>query len=141
MQVVKLQVPARLDYRELATRTIALVCKIATGKGDPEDKREELTNELVSAVGEAFNNVVLHGYGRTRNGDLSIITEFDTKRIVVELHDYGASFDPGAVALPDLGRLPESGLGLYIIRSFADEVEYSAGPPNVLRLVQFLPVS
>ncbi|MFZ5892898.1 MAG: ATP-binding protein [Myxococcota bacterium] len=141
MQVVKLHVPARLDYRELATRTVALVCKVAISRGQSGAQREELTNELVSAVGEAFNNVVLHGYRGSLNGDLSIVTEFDAKRIVVELLDNGASFDPAAVAVPDLGGLPESGLGLYIIRSFADEVEYSAGPPNVLRLVKFLPAS
>lgn len=141
MQVVRLQVPARLDYRELATRTVALICKIAISRSQNGSVREELTNELVSAVGEAFNNVVLHGYEGLQPGDLSIVTEFDTRRIVVELLDNGLSFDPAAVATPDLGRLPESGLGLYIIRSFADEVEYSAGPPNVLRLTKFLPAS
>lgn len=120
---------------------VALVCKVAITRGHHGEQREELTNELVSAVGEAFNNVVLHGYRGLAPGDLSIVTEFDTKRIVVELLDNGASFDPAAVAVPDLGGLPESGLGLYIIRSFADEVQYSPGPPNVLRLIKFLPAS
>ncbi len=51
--------------------------------------------------------------------------------------DDGVSFDPAAVPVPDLDGLPESGMGLYIIRSFVDDLSYEPGPPNALRFIKF----
>jgi serine/threonine-protein kinase RsbW len=49
--------------------------------------------------------------------------------------DEGQPFDPsGYQKLPD--SLPEGGMGLFIIRSFVDEVRYVGGPPNTLTLVK-----
>ena len=50
--------------------------------------------------------------------------------------DYGNSFAFDDVPTPDLDALPESGLGIFIIKSFMDEVSYVAGAPNVLRMVK-----
>jgi serine/threonine-protein kinase RsbW len=54
--------------------------------------------------------------------------------------DTGSDFDPSREAMPDLSMLPESHMGLYIMRSFMDEVTYSAGKPptrpNVLTLTK-----
>jgi serine/threonine-protein kinase RsbW len=56
--------------------------------------------------------------------------------MTVRMADYGSSFDPTVVPSPDLDTLPESGLGLFIIRSFMDSVSYEPGRPNVLVLVK-----
>lgn len=138
--VVTLQVTAELAYRELATRTVALVCKVATtGEHNfPSGYREELGHQLVSAVGEAFNNVVLHGYRDRTPGTVTLVISFDTERVRVEVKDFGASFDLAAVKPPDLAALPESGLGLYIIQSFIDELQYTPGSPNVLTMTKYL---
>ena len=62
--------------------------------------------------------------------------EIEAKDGVIEIamSDEGASFDLDAVPAPDLAALPESGMGLFIIRSFVDELTYTPGPPNVLRM-------
>jgi serine/threonine-protein kinase RsbW len=101
-------------------------------------QREELSNQLVSAVGEAFNNAVLHAYAGRAAGEVEIVTTFDDERIVVDVVDFGASFAPDQVPSPDLGALPTSGMGLYIIRSFVDRLEYLPGRPNILRLTKVL---
>lgn len=139
-QIVTLKVPAELDYRELVTRAVALACKVATSNTHPENSeyREQLTHELVSAVGEAFNNIVLHGYCASERGEVGIVTSVDGNEMRVELLDSGKSFDPGAVKPPDLSSLPESGMGLYIIRSFVDVFEYEPGNPNVTRLTKYI---
>jgi serine/threonine-protein kinase RsbW len=59
-------------------------------------------------------------------------------RVVITITDYGGSFDPSAVPAPDLDALPEGGLGLFIIESFMDDVVYSPGPPNILRLTKLI---
>jgi anti-sigma regulatory factor (Ser/Thr protein kinase) len=58
--------------------------------------------------------------------------EAGVMRLTIE--DYGASFDPLTAQVPDLDALPESGLGIYIMRSLMDEVTYQPGRPNVLNL-------
>jgi serine/threonine-protein kinase RsbW len=48
--------------------------------------------------------------------------------------DPGRSFDPQLLDSPELQELAESGMGLFIIKSLMDEVEYRPGNPNVLSL-------
>src|SRR5690606_15911920 len=132
--VIFLRVPAVLAYRDLVTRAAATVCKIATGReggGDPISA--ETISELVSAIGEAFNNAVLHAYGGRPDGTITVEIEAVDGMVEVAMSDEGSSFDLEAVPAPDLAALPESGMGIFIIRSFVDEVTYTPGPPNVLR--------
>jgi anti-sigma regulatory factor (Ser/Thr protein kinase) len=107
--------------------------------------------QVVSAVGEAFNNIVLHGYParqareqpnrepRTREQVREAIGSIDlriqTRRgyIRIELRDWGSGFDPRRVPPPAFDTLPESGLGLFIMQSFM-EMAYRPGRPNLLTL-------
>ena len=57
---------------------------------------------------------------------------------ISRLIDYGNSFDIQSVREPDLDAMPESGLGLFIIRSFMDAVAYTPGQPNVLSMTKYL---
>ena len=139
VSTVKLLVPGDIAYRELVTRTIAFVCKVAVEAATRQSKQgRSFADELVSAVGEAFNNIAIHSYAGSKSGDVSITIDFDKKSLRVELIDQGHSFDPSQVAVPDFNSLPESGMGMFIIRSFVDEVEYAPGPPNVLALTKFM---
>ena len=109
---------------------------VAASIQPPEDEFEAQT---VSAFGEAFNNIAIHSYRAGPPGDIDIEIEADEDGIVIRLMDTGKSFDPASIAPPDMDDmedLPESGMGLFIMRSFMDEVEYSPGSPNVLRLVK-----
>jgi serine/threonine-protein kinase RsbW len=90
----------------------------------------------VSAFGEAFNNIALHSYRAGPPGDVDIEIESEEDRIVIRLMDTGTSFDPASVTPPDMEDLPESGMGLFIMHSFMDEVDYRPGSPNVLRLAK-----
>jgi serine/threonine-protein kinase RsbW len=132
------------------------VCRGAVVAFDIADMAdaEVFTGELISAVGEAFNNVVLHAY----RGDSSVVVElevmYDDSGVHAALRDYGPSFDPtrGAATssfagadFADNDSLPESGMGLFIMRSFLDEMRYSArqapGEANVLRMHKRIPGS
>lgn len=140
LSVVELTVPSHVAYREVAARTTALVCKLALAESRVRDtgRCEALTHQLVSAVGEAFNNIALHGFGDRDPSPVTIVMSFDGISVRVELRDHGAPFDPDRVAAPDLDSLPESGLGLYIIRAFVDRLDYRPGSPNVLVLTRYL---
>ncbi|HVY47133.1 MAG TPA: ATP-binding protein [Minicystis sp.] len=136
--MIRVRVPGTLAYRNLALRVVAAACKmIGNEEVEPSAAADEFEAQTVSAVGEAYNNVAIHAYDGVPVGEIDISIESTADRVVIEMTDTGKSFDPSAVALPDLDQLPESGMGLFIIRSFMDEMTYAPGPPsNVLRLVK-----
>jgi serine/threonine-protein kinase RsbW len=138
--VIHLRVPGTLRYRDLAVRVVGAACKLV---GTPEEstgpiRNNAWDNEVVSAFGEAFNNAAIHSYDGDKPGDVAIEVDVGPTSITIRLIDYGNSFVLDDVPLPDLEALPESGLGLYIIRSFMDEVKYVAGSPNVLSMTKHL---
>jgi serine/threonine-protein kinase RsbW len=140
--VIHLRVPGSLRYRDLTVRVVGSACKLV---GLPLDENTgpfrfnmEWDNEVVSAFGEAFNNVAIHSYRGKKPGDVEIEVDVDQQHITIRILDWGNSFDLDLVPAPDLDALPESGLGLYIIRSFMDEVRYLPGTPNVLSMTKYL---
>jgi len=131
--VISLQVPALLTYRDVAMRVVSASCKIFAQNLKSTDP-QKFQEEIVSAAGEAFNNTVLHAYRGRVDGRVTIEVEPKADLLEIRIIDNGTSFDLSAVPTPELDDLPESGMGLFIIRSFMDDVAYRSGPPNVLYL-------
>jgi len=129
--VIRLSVPGTLQYRDLAMRLVQAACKLV----DPGIIPHDFDEKVISAFGEAFNNVAMHAY-RDRRGELHVEVEVASDRMTLRLIDHGTSFDLSAVPAPDLDLLPESGLGVFIMKSFMDDVSYSAGAPNVLSMTK-----
>jgi serine/threonine-protein kinase RsbW len=129
------QVPGEIIYRHLVLRALAAVCKVAIKSECGQDElADDFTHQVISAVGEAFNNIAVHCY-RDRPLDIvRIAMNIQMDRLVFTLEDFGTSFDPMTAPPPDLEALPESGLGVFIMRSFMDEVRYRPGKPNQLVL-------
>ena len=140
--MIRLRVPGSLRYRDLAVRVVAAACKLVgrDQEGEEEALREDRQFDaaVVSAFGEAFNNVAIHSYPKGKKGDVEVEIDVYPDHIVIRLIDYGATFDPMAVPEPDLASLPESGMGIYIMRSFMDDVTYKSGSPNVLSMTKYL---
>jgi serine/threonine-protein kinase RsbW len=142
LTVINLRVPARLVYRDLVGRATGMVCRIAAQqRGASSEFVDELENAVVSAVGEAFNNVVQHAYFGRGDGLVTLVVECSDDELVVELRHDGASFDLESVPEPNLRDLPESGMGVFIIRACMDELSYHPGSPNILRMRKRLPPS
>jgi serine/threonine-protein kinase RsbW len=138
VSVIRLEVPGSLEYRDLAIRVVAAACKLV-GAGAPADEaRADFDNQVISAFGEAFNNAAIHAYAGRPLGSVEIEIDVAHNELTLRIADYGQSFDPTQVAEPDLDDLPESGMGLFIMRSFMDSVAYQAGAPNVLSMTKHL---
>jgi serine/threonine-protein kinase RsbW len=133
--VIGLRVPGALAYRHLAIRLVSTACKMALDV-DPGPPAGDFESEVVSAFGEAFNNIAVHGFDGLPPGPVQIEVGWDDEKLVITFVDSGRTFDPDAVSPPALDELPEHGMGLFIMRSCMDEVDYRPGPPNVLRLVK-----
>jgi serine/threonine-protein kinase RsbW len=141
--VIRVRVPGTLAYRNLALRVVAAACKmVGNDEVEPSPAADEFEAQTVSAVSEAYNNIAIHAYDGAPLGDVDIAIDSAADRVVIEMTDTGRPFDPSIVAPPDLDEMPESGMGLFIIRSFMDDTTYTPGPPaNVLRLVKLRPPS
>ncbi len=136
MSLIRLQIPGSLEFRDLAIRVVAAACKLVDA-ADAE-ARAAFDDQVISAFGEAFNNAAIHSYRGRPLGTIEIEIDAMADQITLRIADYGQSFDPTQVAEPDLDSLPESGLGLFIMRSFMDKVFYTAGAPNVLSMTKQL---
>ncbi len=86
--------------------------------------RERLDQELQLAINEAFCNIVIHGYKRTK-GEIILRGELGEEGIVLELSDQGPVFDPSAVADPSFTGDRDDGFGWYIVKEIADRVIYA----------------
>ena len=138
--MIRLEVPSLFEYRDLAMRMVASACRLVdVRKTDgPRPKRDgQFTAQVMSAFGEAFNNVVLHSYG-TEGGYLQIEVELAKDALTIRIMDFGKTFDIHSVPTPNLDDLPESGLGIFIIRSCMDIVTYSPGTPNVMSMTKYI---
>lgn len=139
--VIQLEVPGIIGYRDVVLRTLSAVCKLAIGANAEKTAADGFSAHVVSAVGEAYNNIALHGYRDREPGVIRVEMEIGETWIRVVLRDFGASFDLTAVEDPDLSTLPESGLGVFIIKSFVDDVAYTPGHPNTMTLFKRLQAS
>ncbi|MFO0586426.1 MAG: ATP-binding protein [Polyangiaceae bacterium] len=151
--MVRLTIPALHVFRDLVVSTVLTAVEAEGGRLDADAR-----DEIVSALGEAFNNVVLHAYRDVLGGTVDVRVTATPCSVEIVISDRGRSFDPGAVpayvapeldddgSLDDLGilSLREGGMGLFIMRSCMDEVTYVAGGngrPNVLVLRKSWPAS
>ena len=132
-RTVKLTIPAKPEYIKLSRLAL-------TGLADLRPLSDETLADLKLALTEACSNSVRHAYDHESNGIVEILYELHPDRLVIEVADEGAGFDP-ATTLDSSGELSEGGLGIAIIRALADEVEIGDrdnGKGSRLRFVKFL---
>jgi serine/threonine-protein kinase RsbW len=82
------------------------------------------------ATDEAASNIIEHAYEGVSDGVLDLSCGMVGDGIIIILTDYGESFDPSAVPMPnlkaDLSERKIGGLGIYLMRKLMDEVHYEA---------------
>jgi serine/threonine-protein kinase RsbW len=128
----RLTLNATLAERPRAIAFVEERCRVARLPLDCE-------HAVISAFGEAFNNVVLHSY-RGLAGLCDIEVEERHDRIVVRVRDSGIGFDPRRLHAPTADALPEGGMGVFIILRAMDEASwYREGGENVVHMVKRIP--
>jgi len=85
---------------------------------------EDAQHHISMAVREAAVNAVLHGNGYDPNKKFFIAYEMTPKGMVITVTDQGKGLDPQSIPdplAPD-NLMKPSGRGIFLIRSFMDEV-------------------
>jgi serine/threonine-protein kinase RsbW len=113
---VSLRIPARPE--------LAGLCRLALrGFGRIHGVDGEALADLELALTEAVTHAARRASGAGDGGHVEVAFGEQAGRVVVEVHDDGDGFDPDDVAVFDGASLSESGLGLAIIETLADELE------------------
>ena len=82
-----------------------------------------------AAVDEAFSNIVEHAVADNVQEEIECTCRIDPTRFIISLSDYGNSFDPEQVPLPQvkapLHQREKGGLGLFFMRHWMDEINFN----------------
>lgn len=109
------------------------VHSFAQGLGFSDDE----TAHITLAVDEALVNVIEHGYGGPCDKPIEVelrrIARQGRTGISICIRDQGRQVDPATIQGRNLDEVRPGGLGVHIIHSVMDEVEFQpAGPEGML---------
>lgn len=132
-----LKIPSQTDNLEIIRNFVNGVAK-KVGFDSEESNKIEL------AVDEACTNVIEHAYQHDENQNIDIAIKIDYQKLIVIVTDKGQSFKMEEVEMPDmksyLAELRVGGLGIYLMKTLMDEVDYQSQPgvKNEVRMVKYL---
>ena len=121
-QKVEISFPSLVEYLNLIHTVTDEMARLAGFDGD-----ESLNISL--AVREAATNALIHGNERDASKFVRVSYGIQNGTLEVDIKDEGTGFDPGKVADPrDPSNVARtSGRGIFLMRSFMDEVTFQKG--------------
>jgi len=139
--VIRLDVPADILYLGLVTCSLNELI-MTQSLAEPE----LISHNIQLAVHEVCMNIIEHAYANEPGGRIALTLTIEpplgtqARRLIIELCDTGAhSFDPAAIAAPDLDVPQVGGYGLFLVQNLMDEVQYDPQPnDHRWRLVKYL---
>lgn len=133
---VRLVVPSRIE-------SLAVLNAVAEEVAQQLDFDEESTNAITISVIEAGTNAIHHGNHEDASLPTEVVFRRENGALVIVIRDQGQGFDLAGVKNPLEGTnmFAVSGRGVFILRSFMDEVDFKFGPERgtECRLVKYLP--
>ncbi|HSW56563.1 MAG TPA: ATP-binding protein [Ignavibacteriaceae bacterium] len=131
MSVRKKNRAAQLKVKS-RTENLSEIRDFVSGNARAADIPEVTVENIILAVDEACTNIIKHAYNLSPEGEIIIKIDYDEEKFMVTIIDYGKSFEPDRVPLPDLQKYYREhrvgGLGMYLMKSLMDDVEYRSVP-------------
>ena len=111
------RMPSHPRYLQLVRLVAGEGAELA-GFGEEDRDRIEL------AVVEGFTNVIRHGYGGRTDQPIELRVRVPTGVLHLEFDDRGTFVDPAKIASRPLDQVRPGGLGVQLMKSTMDVVEY-----------------
>ena len=127
--LVELRFPARAN-RMVMVRDIVRSAARFCGFDEPA------TRDIVLAVGEACQNVILHAYEGRGDGPILLDIMESADRMILRVTDFGPAVAPTVVQPRDLRDLRPGGLGTYFIQNVMDTTDFGRSPSGVGNVLQ-----
>lgn len=90
--------------------------------------------DIILAVDEAVTNIIKHSYSFDPKGEIKLEIDINNNEFIITITDKGKSFDPTSVPEPDIRKYQREhrvgGFGLYLMKKFMDDVNYTSIPDN-----------
>ncbi|MBA3357625.1 MAG: ATP-binding protein [Pyrinomonadaceae bacterium] len=123
VETTELALPSRVEaIDEAATAVAGLVTRAGIG--------EEDAFGIDMAVREAMANAVIHGNKLDETKLVEINVKCSLDSLEISVHDQGPGFNPDTISDPtkEENILKSSGRGIFFMRNFFDEVDWSSSP-------------
>lgn len=125
MQTKKLQVKSRTENLSVIRDFVSSIAKSA-------GLSSEQIDDIILAVDEACTNVIKHAYKYSPDENILIEVSYNSSEFTITITDNGLSFDPEVIPSPDIQKYYREhrvgGLGMYLMKTLMDEVEYTSVP-------------
>jgi serine/threonine-protein kinase RsbW len=123
LETTELTFPSRI---EAVNEAAAVVAEFMNRLGIDE----EVAFGVDMAVREAVTNAVIHGNKLDNAKEVGLKLRNTPEVFEISVHDQGSGFNPNDVPDPtkDENLLKTSGRGIFFMRNFMDEVDWSADP-------------
>jgi len=105
---------------------------------------DDEVSKITLAVDEACTNIIKHAYKYDPGKTIVVTVRGRNGSFEIAIMDTGRDFNPTAVPSPDmkeyLSHYRRGGLGMYLMKSLMDKVEYKIQPGqmNEVRLTKYL---
>jgi serine/threonine-protein kinase RsbW len=92
-----------------------------------ENLKNEMKDKVMLALSEAVTNAIVHGNKEDLGKKVNVRMRINLKSIVITVRDEGQGFNPEDSPDPmkEENLLATGGRGIFLMREFADEIEYS----------------
>jgi serine/threonine-protein kinase RsbW len=127
------------DLEELSRIRSFIMGKAASSGFSDDDSQK-----IALAVDEACSNLIQHAYHFNLSKIICVNVETSGNKFIINILDDGKPFNPLDVNSPDMkeyfANFKRGGLGIHLMRSIMDRVEYSPSSQksknNTLRLIK-----
>lgn len=130
--LVQLRFAARADRMKLLRGSLLAAARMCGFDEWP-------AQDILLAVSEACQNVMLHAYRGRGEGEIALCIYRLDDGILVRLRDFAPPVDPAKIAPRPLDAVAPGGLGTHFIREIMDEIRFlppPGGEGNLLEMVK-----
>jgi len=111
--------------------------EVLAGHGVPKQDQPN----LLLAVGELCANSIQHAYEGRGGQPITVSVRSSDNSVVIEVEDFGKPFDADRYESPNLEAVPESGYGIFLVKTIADSLSIDVARERGTRwtMVKYLP--
>jgi len=132
-ETIEIKIPARPIFLKIIRLAVNHVCE-RTGFQQDE------ANNVTLAVDEACSNIIKHAYCGDSDEVIEATFHMHDDRLEVLLRDFGKKANPDKIKPRKLDDVRPGGLGVHLIKSVMDVVQYDTAVEhgNLLLLVKYI---
>jgi serine/threonine-protein kinase RsbW len=112
--------------------------EIVTSLAEEAGLNEDQSSGLMLCVSEAVTNGMLHGNKMDESKTVHLTAKAKKGEVIVTVQDEGKGFDPDAVPDPldEANLLKPSGRGVFLMKTYCDEVNYDRNGTRVTLIMR-----